>query len=72
MSIAERLITTPVNQHAVPALRPSSVIVMRVRVARVRGLGFVFICACAVWEFSPIFEQIARRWQARTPVGYHA
>ena len=42
MSITERLISHHylVNQHAVPALRPSSVIVMRVRVAaRVRGLG---------------------------------
>ena len=38
MSIAERPITTPVNQHAVPALRPSSVIVSCVCVSRA--------CAC--------------------------
>ena len=40
MSIAERLITTPVNQHAVPALRPCSVIVSCVCVSRARR------CAC--------------------------
>ena len=47
MSIAGRLITTPVNQHAVPALRPSSVIVNCVCVSRAR------VHACVISIVSP-------------------
>ena len=47
MSIAERLITTPVNQHAVPDLRPCSVIVKCVCVSRAR------VHACVISIVSP-------------------
>ena len=51
MSIAERLITTPVNQHAVPALRPCSVIVS-------------WVCVSRACEGGLFFAYLETRWQA--------
>ena len=51
-SIAD-CVTNPVNQHAVPALRPCSVIVMRVRVSRVCGVGGLFL---------PIWRRAGKRF----------
>ena len=68
MSIAERLVTTPANQHAVPALRPSSVIVNCVCVCVSRACEVISFCASFPSLRRPVPSAVAAYSLALLPV----